>query len=406
MPEKGTIRAKLPAKLAILREPSRYKVLYGGRGGAKSWGCAIDLLIRGMEKPLRILCVREIQASISDSVHKLLADRVRDFNLEHFYEVQRSAIRGANGTEFIFLGIQRNPGKVKSTEGIDICWVEEADNISDESLDLLIPTIRKEESEIWFTFNPQFDDDPVYRRFVLNPPDDALLCKMGWEDNPWFSDTLRAEMLYDQKTSPSKHRHIWLGECKDARDGEVYKIDQFARYTKVPKNIHTIVHSWDTAYKPEQHNDPSCCTVWHCSDNAAHLVDNYTKQMSYPELREVAFKMADRDNPNVILIEDKASGQSLIQEFKKYTRHNVLAIKPLHDKETRARTSAYAVEAEKIFLPREANWLAAYERELALFPSDKHHDDQVDSTSQFINWWQKTESPKAFDEMLKDLGYM
>jgi phage terminase large subunit len=149
-----TVNAEFPEKLACLFKPNRYKVLYGGRGGAKSWGIARALLIMASNKPLRILCARELQMSIRDSVHKLLSDQIETLQLSGFYEIQNSSIKGLNGSEFSFAGLRSNVAQIKSYEGVDICWVEEAQTVSKGSWNVLIPTIRKDGSEIWVSFNP------------------------------------------------------------------------------------------------------------------------------------------------------------------------------------------------------------------------------------------------------------
>ena len=149
-------QAEFPEKLSCLFEKARYKVLWGGRGGAKSWGVARALLIQGAAKQLRILCARELQTSIRDSVHKLLSDQIAELGLTSFYQITQNSIKGANGTEFFFAGLRSNVTQIKSFEGVDICWVEEAQTVSRASWNVLVPTIRKEESEIWVTFNPDF----------------------------------------------------------------------------------------------------------------------------------------------------------------------------------------------------------------------------------------------------------
>ena len=144
-------RAEFPAKAQILFQPERvrYRVMYGGRGGAKSWAAARALLIKAAKTPLRILCAREFQTSIRDSVHKLLCDQIAALGLSSFYQITQAEIRGINGSEFAFVGLKNNVGNVKSFEGIDVCWVEEAQRVSRNSWNVLIPTIRKEHSEIW-----------------------------------------------------------------------------------------------------------------------------------------------------------------------------------------------------------------------------------------------------------------
>ena len=205
---------------------ARYKIYYGGRGGGKSWGIARALLycgaIRG--KPLRILCAREVQNSITDSVHKLLKDEIeRSEFLSQFYIVQNTQITGKNGTQFIFKGIAHDPMQIKSLEGIDICWVEEAQKVSEDSWDILIPTIRKANSEIWVSFNPYLETDSTYKRFVLNTPPNTILKKVNWQDNPYFPKELADEKDYIKEVDYDMYLHIWEGNCKTASDAQIFR---------------------------------------------------------------------------------------------------------------------------------------------------------------------------------------
>lgn len=217
-----TRRIKIPKAFKLLSKPKRYKVLYGGRGSGKSWACARVILGLGFDKPLRILCTREIQRSIKDSVHKLLQDQIAAMGLDGFYEVTRESIRGLNGTEIIFKGLRANPQEIKSMEGIDICWVEEAQAVSAESWDLLIPTIRSANSEIWITFNPLDESDPTYQRFVLNPPDDAIVRKVNYDENPYFPDVLRREMEWLRKRDYDSYLNVWQGEPRKHSNALVF----------------------------------------------------------------------------------------------------------------------------------------------------------------------------------------
>jgi phage terminase large subunit len=206
-----------------LRNPARFKVYYGGRGSGKSWHFARELLIKGMTQSLRVLCARELQVSIKDSVHRLLADQIEQMGLSAFYQIRNAEIEGLNKTLFIFEGLRHNITKIKSMEGIDVCWVEEAERVSEDSWKVLIPTIRKPESEIWVSFNPEQETDPTYVRFVKNPPPDSVVKKVGWENNPWFPEELRKQMEYDYKVDPDSASHIWGGECKKISDAQVLK---------------------------------------------------------------------------------------------------------------------------------------------------------------------------------------
>lgn len=218
---------EFPDKLQCLFQPFRYKVLYGGRGGAKSWGIARALLLIGASKPLRVLCAREFQKSITDSVHKLLKDQISEMGLEALYEVQTAKIIGrpgtaAAGTEFAFIGLKSNVHSIKSFEGVDVCWVEEAANVSQASWEFLIPTIRKEGSEIWLSFNPEDEEDFTYKEFVLKKRPNSVVQRITFRDNPWFPETLRAEMMNDKEKDPDRYLHVWEGHCKLRLDGAVF----------------------------------------------------------------------------------------------------------------------------------------------------------------------------------------
>ena len=215
--------AKFPAKLQPLFKPHRYKVAWGGRGGTKSWGFARALLLLGARKKLRILCVREVQDSIKQSVHRLLKDQIQLLGLGAYYKVLDTAIRGINGAEIDFTGLSSlTVESIKSYEGYDICWVEEGQSISDPSWIILIPTIRKEGSEIWISLNPELETDPTYDRFILNPPPDTVHMQINWRDNPWFNEILEAERQHCKLTDPEGYKNIWEGKCKPAVAGAIY----------------------------------------------------------------------------------------------------------------------------------------------------------------------------------------
>lgn len=206
------LRADFPEKLGFLFEPARYKVAYGGRGGAKSWGYARALIIKAAERRLRIGCFREIQKSIKDSVHKLLEEQIDSLGLGSRYRVLDTEIRGSNGSEFIFGGLHSNLHSIKSLENLDIAWIEEAQSVSEKSWKILIPTVRKEGSEIWVCFNPEKDDDPTYVRFVTNAPPSARVVQIGWQDNPWLPQVLRDEKDYLYRVDPEAAEHVWGGK--------------------------------------------------------------------------------------------------------------------------------------------------------------------------------------------------
>tara|TARA_R110000868_G_scaffold405106_1_gene684089 strand:+ start:466 stop:1605 length:1140 start_codon:yes stop_codon:yes gene_type:complete len=177
----------------------------------------------GTEKPLRVLCTREVQKSIKQSVHTLLKDQIQALGLGEYYDVVESSIRGINGTEFNFAGLATNTVEsIKSFEGVDIVWCEEAQNISKRSWDILIPTIRKPDSEIWVTFNPYMDTDDTYKRFIINKPSNARIEKVNYTDNPFFPDVLEIERERCRNHNAEDYANIWEGDTKAAADGAIY----------------------------------------------------------------------------------------------------------------------------------------------------------------------------------------
>ena len=206
------IQVQVPRKLKCLLQPKRYKGAYGGRGGAKSHFFAEQVILRAYMKPTRIVCIREVQNSIKDSVKQLLIDKLEKFGLMPFFQVLDTEIRGPRGSLIVFKGMQSyNASNIKSLEGYDVAWIEEAQTLSQHSLDLLRPTLRKEGSELWFSWNPRFKTDPVDMFFRKNPPPDAMSVLINWNDNPWFPDVLKKEMMHDFEVDPDKAEHIWNG---------------------------------------------------------------------------------------------------------------------------------------------------------------------------------------------------
>jgi phage terminase large subunit len=218
------VDAAIPAAYSVLFQPARYKVLYGGRGKGASWSFARALLVKGATQNIRILCTRELQKSIKDSVHRLLEDQINELGLQDIYKVTQSEVTSrVTDTSFIFKGLRYNVEEIKSTEGIDICWVAEAEKCSDNSWKVLIPTIRKEDSEIWVDFNPNLETDPTYQRFVKSKPPNSIVHKLSYRDNPFFPQVLREEMEYDRRVDPEGAAHVWDGELANTSEAAIFK---------------------------------------------------------------------------------------------------------------------------------------------------------------------------------------
>ena len=245
---------KIPQAFAFLMKPKRYKVMYGGRGGAKSHAIARTLIVMSMQRPMRIVCAREIQKSIKDSVHTLLADIIRGEGLEYFFEIQESVIKARNGGEFKFRGLKHNTTDLKSLEGADILWVEEAENVSNNSWEIIIPTIRKEGSEIWVSMNVKSANDPTYQRFIAVADPDVAAVKVSWRDNPFFPEVLRKEKDKLKATDPEAYEHIWEGMPDTRRSGAVFAKQlavarQEGRVTSVPYDpACEVFTAWDLGF--------------------------------------------------------------------------------------------------------------------------------------------------------------
>lgn len=216
--------AHVPEALAPLLQPKRYKGAYGGRGGAKSHFFAEQLVLRAYARTTRAVCIREVQNSIKESVRQLIVDKIQKLGLGQWFDVLESEIRGSNGSLLIFKGMQSyNAENIKSLEDYDIAWVEEAQSLSEKSLRLLRPTIRKNGSEIWCSWNPRYETDAVDLFFRGGKPrDDAIVVPVNWYDNPWFPDVLRHEKDTDYANDPEMAEHVWGGGYERVSEASYY----------------------------------------------------------------------------------------------------------------------------------------------------------------------------------------
>lgn len=259
----GIVVPQLPAWAPWLRVthddqgvPVRHRVSFGGRGGAKSWTIATELLIRGTHQVERILCTREFQRSIRDSVKRLLDDEINRLGLgllgSGFYTSTDKEIRGANGTLFVFQGLHRNEQGIKSLEGITICWVEEAQAVSQTSINALTPTIRQVGAEIWWSYNPKLPTDPVDVMFrgKHGPPPGTILINVNFYDNPWFPDVLLRDMEYDQRRDPDKYAHIWLGAYLQHSEAKVFKNWRIMRFDVPEDAVQRFGADWGFSQDP------------------------------------------------------------------------------------------------------------------------------------------------------------
>lgn len=217
------MQVNIPVAFKELFTPCRLKVYYGGRGGGKSESVGRYLLVEGARQPLKIVCAREYQNSIKDSVHEMLAGLITMHGLDSFYQVLKTEIRGKNGTLFTFVGLHHNISNIKSMYDVNKLWIEEAETVSDASWKVIFPTIRAKDSEIIATFNPVLPDSPTYQRLVANPPSYALVRKVNYDQNPYLPEVLEKERQECLERWPEDYPNIWLGECRAAVEGSVFE---------------------------------------------------------------------------------------------------------------------------------------------------------------------------------------
>ncbi len=249
-----SLEIKTPEWSLPLLEASRYKGAWGGRGSGKSHMFAEMMLEEHIiNQSQSSVCVREIQKSLNQSVKRLLEMKIQEMNAGAYFEVQDAVIKSkkADG-RIIFQGMQNHTAdSIKSLEGYDRAWVEEAQSLSQTSLDLLRPTIRKPGSELWFTWNPRQASDPV--DLLLRgptPPKDATVIRVNYADNPWFPSVLKDEMEYDKRRDPDKYQHVWRGEYLQNSQSRVFRNWRIEDFDAPPDAIHRLGADWGFSVDP------------------------------------------------------------------------------------------------------------------------------------------------------------
>ena len=237
---KTAVDTNINLKVANVYKPlwknaKRRNYIYGGRGSGKSHDVAEYCLFRAYQSKIKVLCTRELQNSIADSVYSLLKNKITDMKLDFFFTVYKDRIVGNNGSEFIFKGIHNNVSEIKSMENISIAWLEESQSLSRESIDVIVPTIRAPGSILIFTFNPYKDNDPIYME-MKNATEDDLVIKANYSDNPWFPEELKLEMERDKKNDYQKYLWAWEGECLGLSDAQIFRGKYVIENFETPKN--------------------------------------------------------------------------------------------------------------------------------------------------------------------------
>jgi len=317
------IRIKCPPIFSPLSEAHRYKSFYGGRGGAKSWAFARTLLAIAATRKVRVLCTREFQSSIAESVHKLLSTQIERLQLNPYYTIQKNSIVSTMGSEFLFKGLRFNVQEIKSLEDIDIAWVEEAQSTSEESWKVLIPTIRKKDSEIWLSWNTGEVKDPTYQRFVVKPPPDCVSVKVGWQDNPYFPEVLMKEKDYLKRVDPDAYDNIWEGNPLSISNSCIFKGKYVEAEFEAPEGTRFFYGAdWGFSNDPtvllRSYIEDKKLFVDHCAYGVGVELDELPKLFeAVPESKEWTIK-ADNSRPETISYVRKKHGYK-IEPAKKWS---------------------------------------------------------------------------------------
>jgi hypothetical protein len=380
LPARPITRVELPARLQCLCEISRYKIIHGGRGSGKSWSVARALLMRGVRKPLRILCAREFQNSLADSVHRLLADQLEPLQLSDFYTVGKSSIVGSNGTEFLFAGLRHNVSKIKSFEGVDIAWVEEGQTVSKKSFDVLIPTIRRLGSEIWVTLNPDLEDDDVWQRFVKWPLPGSIVQQVNWSHNAWFPGELRLEKDHLKAHDLDAYQNVWEGHCRSHVQNALWKMEIFGPNREpAPETEQQRDALLATLKRVVVGLDPSGCTgeddslsdevgivvVGLGHDGIARILEDATGHYSPNDWAKKAIELYDRWKADLIVAETNFGG-AMVESNIRTARRNapVKKVNASKGKVQRAEPVAALYEQGKV---RHVGHFAGLERQYCQF---------------------------------------
>lgn len=379
------LRLRIPRKLRpFLESQHRHKIARGGRGSAKSWTVAQIKVAQAVWQPRRVLCLREVQKSIKESSHRLIADTIDRLGLTALFDVQRDAIKGFNGSEFAFAGLQDHTSdSIKSYEGFDDAWVEEAHTVTERSANILIPTIRKPGSSITWTYNPENEDDFVHL-LANSGREDVLVVDINWRDNPWFPAELETERQAMQALNPDLYRHIWEGECRSV-GGIIFKREWFKFYDALPARLNRYLAS-DYAVTPDA-GDFTEHGVWGLANNGdLYAVDWWHGQTDPAEWIDKWIELIGQHRPlaafeekGVILRAVEPAINRRMRETQTFVRRVPLA--SAGSKAERALGFAARASAGTVYLPR-LPWAVRLLNQLCAFNGeDGRQDDAVDVCS-------------------------
>lgn len=298
-------------------KPGRYKAAWGGRGSGKSNDRAQAVVLRMVTQPgSRIVCLREVQNSIKDSVYQLICDWINRLGLGGMFDITRDEIRGPGQSLCIFRGMRdQNAESIKSLEGYTVAWFEEAQTCSQRSLDLLRPTIRAPGSELWFTWNPRARTDPIDMFLRQKPPADAVVVKANFDSNPWFPAELEGERLLDETGDEARYRNIWLGDYEDQSDRQLIsaKVVDRAMTTKVETTRQDeLIMAVDVA----RYGDDETVICWRRGRDAYSMPWVFLNKLDTMEVAARVAHQFDNNRPNALFVDETGVGAGVVDRLK------------------------------------------------------------------------------------------
>ena len=374
----------VPKMRPFAAEPRRHKIARGGRGSGKSHSIARILVARGYQRRQRWLCCREVQKSIKESSLRLIADQIEMMGLAGAFDVQRDVIRGPHGTEFLFAGLQDHTvDSIKSYEGLDGAWVEEAHTVTERSANILIPTVRGAGSEIFWSYNPTNEDDYIHE--VAERPDkDVLVVDINWRDNPWFPAELELERQRMKALNEDLYQHIWEGKCRSLA-GLLFKRNWFKFYDSLPQALRLYMAS-DYAVTEDGGDYTEHGIVGLDERGDMYVVDWWSGQTAPEAWIDAAVNLIKRHKPlawfeerGVILRAVDAAITKRLRERDVWVYREPLA--SAGAKQERALGFAARASAGAVFLPK-TDWAQRLVNQLCSFTGeDGRTDDMVDVCS-------------------------
>lgn len=362
---------EIPTELErLLDRDWREAAIYGGRNSLKSHTVARVLLIRARTEKTRVLCCREMQNSIADSSHQLLSDLIAKYKLTDFKITKNSIVNTINGSDFLFKGLYLNEQSVKSTEGIDIAWVEEAQSVTEKSIETLTPTVRKKGSQIIYTYNRLEEEDAVHKRLVIEGRPNTLVINVNYDvalKYGWMEDVLRIEMEDDKERRPDLFKHKWLGEPLELLESRVYR--GWEVLDEVPFEARLERYGLDFGWNP----DPSSLVaIYHY--NGGYILDEIHTQLEWPN-REIAETI--KNLPTALTIADSNENKS-IADIKLYG----INIRPCKKAPDSLRHGVSQVQDLKISVTRTSenllkgyrSWLRAVDKDGKIIAGKFEHE--------------------------------